>query len=64
MASPKVGLDLGSWAIGTLGRNLGPIEAGGKDLYEVEHTPSQNIIERGRTICECDEIMQISPRFD
>jgi len=22
------------------------------------------IIERGRTICECDEIMQISPWFD
>jgi hypothetical protein len=23
--------------------------------------PSQNIIERGRAICECDEIMQILP---
>jgi hypothetical protein len=32
--------------------------------YEVEHIPSQKVIERGNAICECDEIMQISPRFD
>lgn len=26
--------------------------------------PSRMIIERGHTICECDDFMQIPPRFD
>jgi hypothetical protein len=52
----KTGFGLGSGATGF----SGPIGAGGKGLYRAAHTPSRSI-EHGRAICDCDDIMQISP---
>jgi hypothetical protein len=54
-ASLKIGNSLGSLGIGT----SGPIDAGEKSAQEAQ-SPGESI-ERGRTICEYIEIMQILP---
>lgn len=60
LASLKTEFNLGSGAIGTLAQS----KLAERTSYEVAQVPSQTTIERGRAICDCDEIMQISPRFD